>query len=1117
MTIDEINYNNRMHMISETRTDLDFKWEDDNLMDILMKKFDEIYPYADDPKEFVEDKECLKVINENIKKINRREIEEKLFLNNMEKELTSILEKYKSLKYQNKYNIEFYKSNLSMANRLLIDGEGGIGKSYFLFKFEEQLENSFINHLCIYCKYTKYIDEEIMNEILSKNDEFYLIIDAFNELDLNEQKDMLGIIKKMLKKNNINIIVSYRTKTLDLSMKESLEQILINTYSFTGVEFESSLTKMIETYGIEATKFIDVIETNNALYIKMLYKILEDPKIRQEEIGDLVQITFILEQYIKTICGRDYWEKTKIIGTYMFENGTHSIEESEIQKLLNGDAIDYIEKMKNNNLIDYYIHDNKKVYVFTTQKLSDYIIARTLQTKITGLSDDEIIKLIDEKLSQIYSLSEPFIILIFDRFKKKNMERALNIIFNSKLKEDFELSVLRKIIFSKEQITQIQSMLQISNLKNAFLELGGYHCRPFNCTNYLTDKIIENKNYMNGITVKYCEPTYIMKLKNMLYSIIFYEEANDYIEEAFWYSFWLTSSPNNRIRKLAIKVLFDIVDKFNDYACILQEYYFKVDEHYIRKAIIRVLTSTSIEDVNMTKFLEDVLNDNLQIDAEIIYRIAYFLGKDTKYIELDKYNIYSEIKENDNVDNSVDLTHILMIADIYEKDLLKFERYSQENELSIWNDFIINNKQEIMEWNDELNKKFECVKNEGYCKYSIGGNRFKKYLKNLEVTEIDNKKMFIGFQKVFVDICNEYNYKYSKENESFDVHLNPFSDSILKKILLISQDILLGSLMCNYFTNEISVYNDDKTFGYKVFEPIDLNEEEYRICSPVSVYCEKIDELNNEIIKRLDLYGERDDTWYRNKDISIENIKKLLLPVISEKEDWTLISADIHRFVTDKDNNHLYTETYDYNIGIDSDRSIVRDKNPKELTINNNEFIGNINNYKTHDYKNSVRIRNIEYNSQDFKETYLNLPPTIILSELNLHYNRMYSTWENDAGETIIYCDNNNKYYYHTPIARAIYIKTKYLSEIMNKHQIKYWAYTEKSYLDKGWNEEASMHIELDKNGNILHNIKNNCLTRTITEENEECKNCKYGIYQEMHKPVNYSDLLKHILDEEEF
>lgn len=1116
MTIDDINYRNRMHMISETRTDLDFKWEDEDIMDILLKRFDDIHPYSNDPEEFINDKDCLKIINDNIRKMNKKEIKEDIFIANIEKEFKFILEKYEVLKYQNKYNIDYYKRSLSMANRLLMDGEGGIGKSYFLFKFEEQLENLSIGHLCIYCKYTKSIEREIEEKIQTIDSEFYLIIDAFNELDQNEQKCMLDIIRKMSTKNNINIIVSYRTKNLNLDIEENLKELLKNTYTFRGVEYESSLTKIIETYGVEATKFIDVIETNNPLYLKMLYKILEDPKIKKEEIGDLVQITFILEQYIKLICGREYWENTKKIGTIMFENDKTSIDEQEIQNILNDKATEYIEKMKKNSLIDFYIYDNKKRYVFNIQRLSDYIIARTLHDKINGLSDEEIIDMINEKLSKMYSLYEPFTILIFDRFKNKDIKRALNIIFNSKLKENFELSILKKIVFSKDQIKFIQNEFTIKNVQNVFLELGGYHNRPFNCSNYLTNKLIENNNYMKGIAVKYYDSTYIMKLKNMLYSIIFIEEKNDYIEEAFWYSFWLTSSSNDRIRKLALKVLFDIVDKFNDYADILRAYYYKVDEYYIRKGIIRVLTSTNIKDSNVIKFLEEVLNDYSQIDAEIIYRISNFLERDTEYIKLNKHNIYNEITIDDHVDDVVDLNHIIFIADIYEKYLLKFERFNKENELSIYNNFIINDKKEIIEWNKELNTKFECVKDDGYCKYS-SGSRFKEHLKDLEIVEIDNKKMFLGFQKVFIDICNKYNYRYSRENEKFDDHLNVFGNSILKKILLISQDILLGSLMCNYFTNEISAYNDNKTFGYKVYEPIDLNEEEYRIYSPVSIYCEKIDKLNSEIIKRLDLYGKRDDKWYKDKELSIENIKKLMEPILIEKEQWTLVCADIHRYVTDKDNNHLYTETYDYNIGIDSTRSIVKDSDPKELTIGNKEYVGNIQKYKEQKCKRSMRIRDIEYNSKDFKETYLKLPPTIIVSELDLHYNRRYSTWDNTDGESIIYCDNNSKYYYNNPITGMIYVKTKYLDEIMKNHQIKYWAYTEKSYLDKGWNEEASMHIELDDNGNIIQNIKNNSLFSENNECKEDCKNCKFGIYQEMNKPVDYSKFIKFVWDEDEY
>lgn len=172
MKIKEINDINRSHMISETRTDLEFEWDDNGLMDIIMKQFKDVYPYSSDPEEFINDKKYISKINEYIRKLNRRKISEEKFLDNMQEILDELLEKFEVLKYQYKYNIDYYKKNLMMANRLLINGDGGIGKSYFLFKLEEKLRNSSINHLCIYCKYTKNIPDEIIKEIQLKKMNF---------------------------------------------------------------------------------------------------------------------------------------------------------------------------------------------------------------------------------------------------------------------------------------------------------------------------------------------------------------------------------------------------------------------------------------------------------------------------------------------------------------------------------------------------------------------------------------------------------------------------------------------------------------------------------------------------------------------------------------------------------------------------------------------------------------------------------------------------------------------------------------------------------------------------------------------------------------------------------
>lgn len=375
MKIKEINDINRSHMISETRTDLEFEWDDNGLMDIIMKQFKDVYPYSSDPEEFINDKKYISKINEYIRKLNRRNISEEKFLDNMQEILDELLEKFEVLKYQYKYNINYYKKNLMMANRLLINGDGGIGKSYFLFKLEEKLRNSSINHLCIYCKYTKNIPDEIIKEIQLKKNEFYLIIDAFNELNNEEQEEMIKSIEQLIHLKNINIIISYRTKNIEEEIKARLEKLLKNTYTFSGVEYESSVLKIIETYGVEATKFIDLLETNNPLYLKMLCKILENPKITKEKVGNLAQITFTLEAYIKSICGKKLWNKTKLIGEYMFSNNKSSINEDELKNILQNETDNYINVMMDNNLIDFYMDDKQKIFFFRIQRLSDYIIA----------------------------------------------------------------------------------------------------------------------------------------------------------------------------------------------------------------------------------------------------------------------------------------------------------------------------------------------------------------------------------------------------------------------------------------------------------------------------------------------------------------------------------------------------------------------------------------------------------------------------------------------------------------------------------------------------------------------------------------------------------------------
>lgn len=370
-----------------------------------------------------------------------------------------------------------------------------------------------------------------------------------------------------------------------------------------------------------------------------------------------------------------------------------------------------------------------------------------------------------------------------------------------------------------------------------------------------------------------------------------------------------------------------------------------------------------------------------------------------------------------------------------------------------------------------------------------------------------SEKLFLVFQETFKKICSEYDFSYDKENDRFDDHLNQFSNSLLKKCLLITQDIVLGSLMCNYYIDEISIYNDDKTLGYSVYEPMDLLEEELNVCSPISLYCEAIDHLNNKIEKKFKLNDVRDENWYNNVELSINNIRSLLDSIDYEGKKWIPINIQINRFISNDKHKHLYTESYEWTIVIDPIEHLIGDSNSSDLTIHRKRFNENIDFYNQKSFIKSIDVKSIKYDSNDFKNTNLSFPPTAIINDLNLKYDNTFSTWKNNRGEIIIYCDNNNSNFYKDAITHAVYIREDYLDIINQNHQVVYWAYTEKNYLDKGWNEEASLHLELDSNGNVISKYQNNSLKNNKNSFNKNCKKCKYGIYQELSKPYDFPKL----------
>lgn len=89
-----LNDKNRKYMIDGINNDLNFEWEDTHLLNQIIRKIDDIYPYSSDPQEFIDDKYYLNEINKLFKLLFNRKIDKTDFLNKLEKLFNEMLVKY---------------------------------------------------------------------------------------------------------------------------------------------------------------------------------------------------------------------------------------------------------------------------------------------------------------------------------------------------------------------------------------------------------------------------------------------------------------------------------------------------------------------------------------------------------------------------------------------------------------------------------------------------------------------------------------------------------------------------------------------------------------------------------------------------------------------------------------------------------------------------------------------------------------------------------------------------------------------------------------------------------------------------------------------------------------
>ena len=363
--------------------------------------------------------------------------------------------------------------------------------------------------------------------------------------------------------------------------------------------------------------------------------------------------------------------------------------------------------------------------------------------------------------------------------------------------------------------------------------------------------------------------------------------------------------------------------------------------------------------------------------------------------------------------------------------------------------------------------------------------------------------MFYGFvahlNKIiqYYDI-NDEEIKWFKENRYKQYKIFPDNVSVL---LELCAEEFIGSLMCNYFQEDckISFWENQIFIG---FSPIEYNEEQMNLCSPMPTYNETINYLDSQVIRRLDNnYKRRKDfKWADNKKLSFKNSKSILKPYFTDDSAWIMLCGYIRNrtYYSLKNDNRNYSEEciiVHCATNYKKNNHIALDRNK---TIELLDYKGPLVDYTTDSSDFCKNVNTIKASSNLFEETYLVFPPTSIISYFDLAFDLKQSAWVDKRNNVVIICNNQNYERYSDDIAHSAYIRKEYFDLIKDKLGLYYYVFTEKlSYDKKVYSDKSDMHIIIKSNRIIKHLMNDGKSSNSFKNPKKKCKHCIfYSIYQ---------------------
>ena len=1094
-----------------------FDWEDTSLLPLLSEDIKPYYPYLVADKPNPDEEDALSIANELVAAANKtRDIREvnRVFDDQIDAAREAVADKLRDFKND-------LLNKVKRRKGILIHGEGGIGKTYFIYELANALSENDRKFVVAFNQSgVNAISDIGITEILKAfPNGFTILLDACNELDDESFRKARGIIRDALQQPNVNIIITTRTES-PTSRLDELQNALPSYAKFGGVDPYMVFDLLSEYPDSILFQFQDMLFSRNPRNLVAITSMIKKLKPGKDRRGAITQRTALIENCFKEAVDDDHlWKQTKTICKHLYKTKDIGATRAEISQLLGSDVDSYITEMMEHGFLECYQHEPCKYY-FSSESQIRIVVARSLNDDLNDLADSGLTnQQFAKKVAMVvvahctFDSSQEMVQVAVDRYIRKGPVflaallgelREAHVSFDEKL-------VLKQTIFPLDP--DFSELTTVSNVNpvDAFVEFGGYLNTPFNLSNYSTNRLLNDQSAVDALFIDKWRSWELGELITRVkgkaeYIMHGYSIPSGAEEEWIWFSIWCSFSSNLTLRGLSQRLMFALCDSSEVAIQMVIDAWDVVEDIYARRAISKALMLLCDADRSgdhIRNFAERVREDPSVTDSIVIANICKLLNNEIGPMDFsaaDIYEIYGKSTFSEKTKESFE--SLAWTADLLNKDCLPFDIYSLRNgevSLGYSSSFLATPSEKITKWNEAISELLDCPV-PGKCSgWSVDRDTVEGFLPiGFEAERLDPARLFncmVALTKKWIEAYGGNlesglgtDYAYHDEGQNHNM-------PVFKPLDLASCE-LLGSLSANYYLDEIVLANDKQPLcGFAQYEEPAYNEPG-EIHAPISPSSVQIDSAKAKLSGRIISPAGKSLGWFDDADEAFQEMLDTLKPIRIGKAKWQpiAVSTQIKIRKSSKPFDKLMrSNEILVSCALDTAKHIEGTADDRYLTIEHKEYLGNMKDFGESGECECLDLKPIDRHCVTEEKNRMLLPPPSLVKRLNLEYNPKTASFINHSGESIILCDGSPGNYYEESVHHPILIRQDVFERIDGANKVTFFAFTERFNEETGYVNNCEKHWEFRLNAGQPVSFPNAGGQRRGADAPEKCRKCYFG------------------------